>query len=62
MSVRSLLEVVNGDGGLAQTAENNGFDYALSQMRYEASYGAEYQHESTSFSLAPITLARSIVR
>src|SRR3954453_8829676 len=37
---------------LAQLAENNGFEYALSQVRYEASYGAEYQHESTSFSLA----------
>ncbi len=37
---------------LAQTAENNGFEYALSQVRYEASYGAEYQHESTSFTLA----------
>src|SRR3954470_1474525 len=37
---------------LAQTAENNGFEYALSKVRYEASYGAEYQHESTSFSLA----------
>ena len=37
---------------LAQLAENNGFDYALSQVRYMASYGAEYQHESTSFSLA----------
>lgn len=37
---------------LARTAENNGFDYALSQVRYTASYGAEYQHESTSFSLA----------
>lgn len=36
---------------LARTAENNGFEYALSQVRYEASYGAEYQHESTSFSL-----------
>src|SRR3981189_751597 len=36
---------------LAQTAENNGFEYALSQVRYMASYGAEYQHESTSFSL-----------
>ena len=35
---------------LAQTAENNGFEYALTQVRYEASYGAEYQHESTSFS------------
>ena len=32
---------------LAQTAENNGFEYALSQVRYEASYGAEFQHEST---------------
>ncbi|WP_285182934.1 dimethylsulfone monooxygenase SfnG [Rhodococcus sp. MEB032] len=37
---------------LAQTAENNGFEFALSQVRYEASYGAEFQHESTSFSLA----------
>ena len=37
---------------LARTAEQNGFDYALSQVRYMASYGAEYQHESTSFSLA----------
>ena len=37
---------------LAHTAENNGFEYALSQVRYEASYGAEYQRESTSFSLA----------
>ncbi|PYE18092.1 FMNH2-dependent dimethyl sulfone monooxygenase [Williamsia limnetica] len=37
---------------LAQTAEKNGFEYALSQVRYMASYGAEFQHESTSFSLA----------
>ncbi|MCH1867641.1 dimethylsulfone monooxygenase SfnG [Nocardioides sp. CFH 31398] len=37
---------------LARTAENNGFEYALSQVRYMASYGAAYQHESTSFSLA----------
>ncbi|HWL89336.1 MAG TPA: dimethyl sulfone monooxygenase SfnG [Polyangiaceae bacterium] len=37
---------------LAVLAENNGFDYALSQVRYMASYGAEFQHESTSFSLA----------
>lgn len=37
---------------LAQLAEANGFDYALSQVRYIASYGAAYQHESTSFSLA----------
>jgi FMNH2-dependent dimethyl sulfone monooxygenase len=37
---------------LAVLAENNGFEYALSQVRYTASYGAAYQHESTGFSLA----------
>src|SRR6201991_4457691 len=37
---------------LAVLAENSGFEYALSQVRYMASYGAEYQHESTGFSLA----------
>ena len=37
---------------LARIAERAGFDYALSQVRYTASYGAEYQHESTSLSLA----------
>jgi dimethylsulfone monooxygenase len=37
---------------LARIAERAGFDYALSQVRYTSSYGAEYQHESTSFSLA----------
>ncbi len=37
---------------LAQIAEENGFDYALSQIRFTAGYGAEYQHESVSFSHA----------
>lgn len=37
---------------LAQLAEENGFDYALSQIRFTAGYGAEYQHESVSFSQA----------
>jgi len=37
---------------LAVLAENSGFDYALSQVRYMASYGAEFQHESTTFSLS----------
>jgi FMNH2-dependent dimethyl sulfone monooxygenase len=37
---------------LAVIAERAGFDYALSQVRYTASYGAEKQQESTSFSLA----------
>lgn len=36
----------------AIAAENSGFEYALSQVRYMASYSAEYQHESTSLSLA----------
>lgn len=37
---------------LAQIAENSGFEYALTQARYAASYGADKQHEATSFSLA----------
>jgi FMNH2-dependent dimethyl sulfone monooxygenase len=37
---------------LAVLAERAGFEYALSQVRYMASYGAEFQHESTGFSLA----------
>jgi FMNH2-dependent dimethyl sulfone monooxygenase len=37
---------------LAQIAEQAGFDYALSQIRFIGSYGAEYQQESTTFSSA----------
>ncbi|WP_272544235.1 dimethylsulfone monooxygenase SfnG [Burkholderia cepacia] len=37
---------------LARTAEAAGFEYALSQIRFTAGYGAEYQHESVSFSQA----------
>ena len=37
---------------LAQTAERNGFEYALTQIRFTAGYGADYQHESVSFSHA----------
>lgn len=37
---------------LAQLAEEAGFDYALTQIRFTAGYGAEYQHESVSFSQA----------
>ena len=37
---------------LAQTAEQNGFEYALTQIRFTAGYGAENQHESVSFSHA----------
>lgn len=37
---------------LARIAERSGFEYALTQTRYQASYGADRQHEATSFSLA----------
>jgi dimethylsulfone monooxygenase len=37
---------------LAQIAEQSGFDYALTQTRFTAGYGAEYQHESVAFSHA----------
>lgn len=37
---------------LAQIAENAGFEYALSQIRFTAGYGAEFQHESVSISHA----------
>lgn len=37
---------------LAQLAEKNGFEYALSQIRFTAGYGAEYQHEPLAFSHA----------
>ena len=42
---------------LAQTAEEVGFDYALAQARFIASYGAEYQLEAltTVAALAPVT-------
>ncbi len=37
---------------LAVAAEKAGFEYALSQIRFTAGYGAEHQHESVSFSQA----------
>ncbi len=37
---------------LAQLAEAAGFDYALTQIRFTAGYGAEFQHESVAFSHA----------
>lgn len=36
----------------AKTAEKYGFEYALSQIRFMAGYGAENQHEPVSFSQA----------
>lgn len=37
---------------LAQIAEAAGFEFALSQIRFTAGYGAEYQHESVAFTHA----------
>lgn len=37
---------------LAQIAESAGFEYALTQIRFTAGYGAEFQHESVAFSHA----------
>ncbi|WGS19456.1 MULTISPECIES: dimethylsulfone monooxygenase SfnG [unclassified Bradyrhizobium] len=37
---------------LAQIAEQAGFEYALSQIRFTAGYGAEFQHEPVAFSHA----------
>lgn len=37
---------------LAQIAENSGFEYALSQIRFTAGYGADNQHEPVLFSAA----------
>ncbi|KAH6616089.1 luciferase-like domain-containing protein [Chaetomium sp. MPI-SDFR-AT-0129] len=36
----------------ARAAESAGFEYALTQIRFTASYGASHQHESVSFSQA----------
>lgn len=45
---------------LAQVAEAAGFDYALSQIRFTAGYGAEYQHESVAFSQAILHATKKI--
>lgn len=45
---------------LARIAEDVGFEYALSQIRFIGSYGAEYQHESTGFSLALLLATKKL--
>ncbi|KAI9798851.1 MAG: hypothetical protein M1833_004354 [Piccolia ochrophora] len=44
----------------AQTAENVGFEFALSQIRFMAGYGADNQHESVSFSQALLHSTKKI--
>lgn len=45
---------------LARIAERSGFDYALSQIRFTAGYGADNQHESVSFSHALLAATERI--
>lgn len=45
---------------VARTAEAVGFDYALTQVRYLASYGADAQHESVSFSLGLLSATQRL--
>jgi dimethylsulfone monooxygenase len=45
---------------LARIAERSGFDYALSQIRFTAGYGAEFQHEPVSFSQALLSATEKL--
>lgn len=45
---------------LAQLAEAAGFEYALTQVRFMGSYGAEYQHDSMIFSAAILAATRRL--
>ena len=40
---------------LAKLAENSGFEYGLSQVRYASNYGAAQQHDPAAFSLGLLT-------
>lgn len=44
----------------ARTAERVGFEYALTQIRFMAGYGADNQHESVSFSQAILHATRRL--
>src|ERR1700691_518881 len=45
---------------LAQIAEQWGFDYALSKIRFTAGYGAEFQHEPVAFSHALLAATKKL--
>jgi FMNH2-dependent dimethyl sulfone monooxygenase len=45
---------------LAQIAEAAGFEYALSQIRFTAGYGADNQHEPVSFSQALLAATKKL--
>lgn len=45
----------------ARTAERVGFEYALSQIRFMAGYGADNQHESVSFSQALLHFTEKLI-
>lgn len=44
----------------AQTAERVGFEYALSQIRFMAGYGADNQHESVTISQALLHFTKTL--
>lgn len=45
---------------LAKIAEDVGFDYALTQIRFMGNYGAEFQHDSMMFSAALLASTEKI--
>jgi len=45
---------------LARLAEKSGFDYALSQIRFTAGYGAEFQHEPVAFTHALLAATENL--
>ena len=45
---------------LAQIAERSGFEYALSQIRFTAGYGADNQHESVTISHALLAATETL--
>ncbi|WP_201842745.1 dimethylsulfone monooxygenase SfnG [Microvirga zambiensis] len=51
---------INYNRKLAQIAEASGFEYALTQIRFTAGYGADNQHESVAFSHALLAATTSL--
>jgi FMNH2-dependent dimethyl sulfone monooxygenase len=51
---------INYNIKLAQLAEENGFEYALSQIRFTAGYGADFQHEPVAFSHALLAATKKL--
>ena len=52
MDAADIRDLIRWHAEAAVRAEQAGFEYALSQIRFTAGYGAENQHESVAFSHA----------